>query len=424
MSRTVLAGLLVCTLCLMAAARPGGGTGAGRGTPPAPAGSGTGLRSDSNLTTFKSRFYEVSTDMPRAEVNPIVAHMDAVYQEYLRRFDGFAVKNAIAVRMYLFRTREAYTKFLDSKGVPNANSGGIFFIIDNNESGLCTFIEGQPGRRMYHVLQHEGFHQFAHIRLGETLPIWANEGLAEYFGRGILVKGVMRTGVAPQSRIDELVSAVRGKRAFDFVTLLGMDSEQWSKIVTSGDKRAALMYDQSWSIVHFLVQGDKGKYADAFVKYLKLIAQGRNHAQASDAAFGVGSLPAFEKSWRRFILEDVQPDAISTAVDRLDFFGEGIKFLASKGAKPASFEELKERLMKMGFVLTRIEEGAKTVWAANDDGIFDPPPKDDASRPTKYEWIVAKGEGLPGIRVKGLSVGVVLGWTKTASGYDSKVDFE
>ena len=34
---------------------------------------------------------------------------------------------------------------------------------------------------LWRVLAHEGFHQFIGYELGQQIPIWLNEGMAQYF---------------------------------------------------------------------------------------------------------------------------------------------------------------------------------------------------------------------------------------------------
>ena len=51
--------------------------------------------------------------------------------------------------------------------------------------------------RTWHTVQHEGFHQFAHVVIRGDLPIWVNEGLAEYFGEAVFTGDGFVSGVIP-----------------------------------------------------------------------------------------------------------------------------------------------------------------------------------------------------------------------------------
>ncbi|MFM9957316.1 MAG: DUF1570 domain-containing protein [Phycisphaerales bacterium] len=364
-----------------------------------------------NLTRFTSRFYEVFTDLPANEVRPIAGHMDLVYAEYGNRFKEFPAKNSQPVRLYVYSTREAYTQGLKKKGIDATGSGGMFFA-SSQEAGLATFVEGHSSVEMYHLLQHEGFHQFAHLRLGRGLPQWTNEGLAEYFGQSVLVKGKLRMGVAPESRIQGLALAVRSKVVFPFKEMLEMTNEAWNEKLRKGDKRAGLMYDQAWAMTHFLIHGDKGLYTAAFANFIKLTSQGKTGEQAFKEAFGPDATPElFQAAWEKYLQNDWEPDGVSTALARLDFLADGAALLTEKGIMVSSMGELKRELQGRQFRRTRFIDGVITEESAQDHTLFDPPPKDDPRKPTSIEVKPSgKPKVPPSITIKGLSVEIRLTW--------------
>lgn len=369
------------------------------------------------LTPFRSRNYEVFTDAPLARARPVAEHMDAVYDEYQRRFRSFAAKNAGSVRLYVFGKKNDYHAFLRSKGVKAPNTSGVFFA-SSKEAGLATYLEGQSGERMYHVLQHEGFHQFAYLRIGTTLPQWANEGLAEYFGGAILVNGRLRLGVAPQERIDAVNRAITRGKAWSFARLLDMTDTQWIDAVGQGHRAgggsgAGMLYDQAWSMVHFLIHADEGKYADAFGEFLRAVTQGRPGRDAFAHAFGSDDPGAFEAAWRGFMLDEIRPDAVSTALERLEFLGEGAKVLAKRGITVRSVQDMQRELVRLGFSLTRTSDGVSRTLRAADPEAFDPLPGDVPGRAVVIELTAPAGAGLPvGFRVSGLSIGIERSWEK------------
>lgn len=382
-----------------------------------------------NLTRFNSRAYEVHTDLPQADAKPIAAHMDAVFAEYVSRFKDFPARNAMPVRLHLFATEKAYQAFLNGRKIEAMNTAGVFYF-DGDQAGLATFVEDQSEQTMYHVLQHEGFHQFAFLRMGDSIPTWVNEGLAEYFGQSILVKGRMQMGVAPENRIQAVALAIRSKTHFPFETLMNMSSETWNETVNKGSSRAGLLYDQSWSMAHFLVHAEKGKYAKAFGTYIKRMSDGMNSRQAFTAAFGdAASYEQFENAWKTYVMEDMTPDAVSTAMERLEFLAWGAKELAERGVEVETMDDLKRELQERKAELTIIREGVRRKLSAMDEANFDPPPRDDAKKATSIEVLKPQRPKWPvGFRVKGLKVGLRVVWTETGRGSEgawrSRVEFE
>lgn len=393
------------------------------------------------LRSFKSRCYQVHTDAPAADAQAVAAHMDAVYTEYSNRFKAFAVKSSDPAKLYLFAKQDDYLKFLDARDIDASNTSGIFFA-RGPDIGLATYLEGHASTEMYHVLQHEGFHQFAHARIGPDLPQWANEGLAEYFGQAILVKGRMRLGVAPESRIVAMNMAIRTKTAWPFKQLIELSNEDWNKEVARGGPRAGLLYDQSWTVVHFLVHAQNGKFADAFGNYLKLVSGGVALNQAFKQAFGSEDTAPFEAAWRRFMADEIEPDSVSTALERLDFLADGAKLLAAEGVQVRTMEDLKAALQRIGYTRTLTRDKIKIVQNSSDEALFDPPPGDDPRKPVKIE-VVPPGALRPGengrnagrnaqnakntpvsFRVTGLRVGIRMSWDTRSEEPRARIEFE
>lgn len=374
------------------------------------------LLSGAGRPAIKSRYYEVGGDLDAPRARALASYMDAVFQEYSNRFRSFPVKNAQSVRLYLYASERSYLEGMREKGFDAANTAGVFFYSDN-EAGLAAWFEGQSERRLLHTLQHEGFHQFAHLRIGEALPIWANEGIAEYFGQSIMVKGSLRTGLAPEPRVVGMRKAIENDRAFTLRELISMTGDEWGARVQNGDARAGLQYDQSWSVAHFLIHADNGRYAKYFEEYLRAAADGLEPEAAFNRAFKGSTIEEMERVWKKWTIEAWEPDPVSTAADRVEFLAEGLLALHARGVTPTSIDGLKDALRRVGFVLTRSSHGVTRVDHAKDDALFEAP-RIARSRTTPSMTLTPppRGQALPTIIVKGLPVVVRLVWNANTDG--------
>ncbi len=369
------------------------------------------------LRSFRTKQYEVFTNLPDDRAKPLAQHMDRVFTEYADRLRAFKAKDSKPVRLYLFDTRENYILALAQKGFNASNTGGVFFRT-GAETALATFVEGQDRRRMIHTLQHEGFHQFAHQRIGDTMPQWANEGLAEYFGEGLMIGRTMQTGLAPKSRLDRVREAIESDSVFPFGQMLTMTNAEWNKRLSGGDERAMLMYDQAWAMAHFLVHANRGKYAGPFEDYLAALAQGLQPEQAFERAFKTKDFKAFEKLWTEYMLEEVDSDALSTAEERLEFMGHGIGALHAQGVPIGSVGALQEDLKRRSFALTMTSEhGSVTELSADNDDLFRAPPPDRGRGQSSISLVRPRDNSEPpGVIIKGLRATAELVWEKDANG--------
>ena len=124
--------------------------------------------------------------------------------------------------------------------------------------------------KTWHVVQHEGFHQFAHAVIGGDIPVWVNEGLAEYFGEGLFTGDDMVTGIIPEWRRAAHRQDDRGQR------FQADRRDDAAHARCSGTRELdPKNYDQAWSMVQFLAHGDGGKYQPAFIEFMNAIGSGK-----------------------------------------------------------------------------------------------------------------------------------------------------
>ncbi|MHC4217235.1 MAG: DUF1570 domain-containing protein, partial [Planctomycetota bacterium] len=324
--------------------------------------------------------YWVKTDLPTEEAGALARHLNLMYGEYAGRLSSLPARAPAPLNVLLFADREDYEDTLHARyGIDAAATGGMFFETASG-TALALWTGGLSRRRVRHVLQHEGFHQFAYSRFGSDLPPWVNEGLAELFGMSVVVGGNLMVGQASAQVLDEIRSALELGTHVPFDRMLSMTSKQWSEALENND--AAGLYTQSWSMVHFLVYGDGGRYLERFERYLRLVNAGYRSRESFVRAFETEDFEAFERRWRQYI-ESVSPSSFVTALERLEFLAEGALALSRKGELPESLDELQEGLGAIEFALT-LHGHAGTVELRSVGRMFTIPPT-GASREGGYE---------------------------------------
>ena len=320
-----------------------------------------------DLDAYQSEHYRVYTDLPRAEAAVYGRHMDLIHRSYdrfLRRLDG---DTRGLQDIYLLRDRAGYLSTLASFGIDGSASGGMFFYGPTG-SGLATWVEGRPRGEVLATLQHEGFHQFAFAKTQDGLPIWVNEGLAEYFGDAVIVEGGVRHGVIDADRLERIRASRRSGTALPFAELLSISGELWRQNLTSGSPRGPVQYDQAWATVHFLIHSDP-RVERAFSDYLVALSRGTRHERAFPETFGEDPAP-MEAAYDRFV-ERLRPDPFGEALADLRFLAEGLRFLVERdGVAPADAAALEASLRASRFRVTTRSHGVERETRADDAGVF------------------------------------------------------
>ena len=321
--------------------------------------------------------YRIKTDVPTEQARELSRHLNVMYEEYSRRLASLPPRPGVddVFDVYIFATQRDYLETLRVKfGIDATGSGGMFFRSPLG-SGLAFWTETLPQRRIEHVMQHEGFHQFAFSRFDDDLPIWVNEGLAEFFGESVLIGNKLILGQSSPRVIDRVKDAIEHKNYIPFRVMLSMTPQTWGSAVRGGD--AALQYHQAWSMVHFLVYGDGGRYQQPFERYLRLLNTGVKSEQAFVQVFG-DDLDAFDARWREYAGK-ARPSAFVTALERFEFLAAGLLQLSKLNMYPQTLEELREQLVQIQFAYTITSHGNETTFTASDADVMKIP-QDDLTR--------------------------------------------
>jgi len=368
------------------------------------------LPAAADLKRYTSRHYVIYTDVQRRVAADYARHMDQVFDEYAKRFSTFRRKHEGAMPLYLFRNESDYLEFLAKRGVPARNSGGMF-VYNRKVSGLFVFIGDKSRQEVIETLQHEGFHQFAFKYIGANLPIWANEGLAQYFEDGIVVGTKMHLGLANARRLRAVQQALEKDEHISFEKLMTISSRDWAKQLNRNPDQALMYYAQSWTVAYFLIHAEKGRYRKAFENYLRLVSNGRGSEAAFRKAFGTSSTDAFAKRWSEYTLA-LEPDHLTAAVERLHFLGNAIRYLEKHNHPvPESMPRLKALLQKMNYRAWRSWPGIRVDYEAKNDTLFTFTLS--SGTPAMFELLEASRDDLPPrIGAPGMHPEPMLEWSR------------
>lgn len=325
--------------------------------------------------------YRIRTDLPAEDTRALGQHLNLMHDEFARRLsDAFGPpRDEAAMSVLIFRSRDDYLYTLGARfNIHARGTGGMFFVKpDTAPAGvLALWIDHLPRQRVLHVLQHEAFHQFAYRRLGPDLPVWVNEGLAEYFGAAIVVNGKVITGQASSRSVEAVREAVQHGAHVPFRRMLAMTQHDWSGPIARAEDGAGAtpirQYAQAWSMVQFLIHTENGRYASDFERYLRLLRDRTPSTDAFAKVFGDQAIDAFEVNWKQYAI-DAQPSAFITAIERIEFLAEGALELLRRGKRVQTMDSLRERLREIAFSQTLHHHGLPILLRAEDDAMFEIP---------------------------------------------------
>ncbi len=123
-------------------------------------------------------------------------------------------------------------------------------------------------------------HEYTHAVVahsGLTLPLWLNEGLADFYSTLECRQARVLVGTAPTGR--EFILESRGWMDWETLTSAGQDSPYYRE-----PEKMVLFYAQSWALVHMLAMDPV--YADGFPKFVAAVSAGASADAALRAVYG------------------------------------------------------------------------------------------------------------------------------------------
>ena len=236
------------------------------------------------LKEYSGRYYVIHTDLTGDDLREADLRMTRMAEEYHKRTEAFAGNITRKFPFFLYREMGDYLKAGGQKG-----TAGYY---DPNTERLVAVAGDTTDAYSWHVVQHEGFHQFARAVIGGELPIWVNEGMAEYFGEGLFTGDGFVTGVIPPERLERVQKTIKAKQFKSIREIMLLGHGEWNQEMTIRN------YDQAWSMVQFLAHAENGRYQGAFVQFMRDIGKGQQWDKAWLANFG--SAEGFEEKWKAY----------------------------------------------------------------------------------------------------------------------------
>ena len=134
------------------------------------------------------------------------------------------------------------------------------------------------GDRPYHTLYHEYTHALLHLNFA-GLPLWLDEGLAEYLGNASLGDKEVRIGLIDPSHLYIL----QQNKRLPIETLLAVDH---SSPYYNEQDRASVFYAESWALVHYLLLDPEARKQGLMAKFVAAWSSSSDQLAAAQQTFG------------------------------------------------------------------------------------------------------------------------------------------
>ena len=214
---------------------------------------------------------QVVTDAERGLAEAIARQLGDLHEAVAETAPGLVVDMA-PVQVLVFRDVGLFRAYAPRWRGVRDELGGYFMPGSDRRRMLFAH---RPGLTMA-VAQHEYLHALLEASMPE-LPLWLNEGLAEYWSTFEVADGIARAGAPVEAHLDWLEA--NELMPLDRLFRIAQASSEYHE----GDRRGTF-YAQSWALVHLLISTDED--LERLERCLLEFREGETFRNALAHAFG------------------------------------------------------------------------------------------------------------------------------------------
>ena len=256
-----------------------------------------------NWISVRSRYFQLIGNAGEKDVRQVANRLEQFREVFTRLFPKAKFISPVPTTVIVFKSDKSYSPFRSNPNIAGYFQPGP----DVNYITLTTELRGEQDP--FTVI----FHEYTHLLVNSTLgnvPIWFNEGLAEYYSSFAISDDRKVTLGKP---IGHHVYLLRESKMLPLPTLFQVDHK--SPHYNERDKQS-IFYAQSWALVHYLIQKPGG--SDAIDKFMGLMNSNVSLDDAFQQSFQT-TFEKMEKEIRAYIRHDSYPVTVGKFEQKVDF---------------------------------------------------------------------------------------------------------
>jgi tetratricopeptide (TPR) repeat protein len=260
--------------------------------------------------SVRSKNFLLIGNASEKEIRQVGTRLEQFRYVFMQLFPKANLNTPVPTTVIVFKNDSSYKPFKPLyQGKTNDNIAG-YFQQGEDVNYITLTTEARP-ESPYGVI----FHEYTHLLVGNNMsdpPVWFNEGLAEYYSTFDVSDGNKKITLGKP--ISNHVYLLR-ERFIPLADLLRVthDSPAYNERDKSG-----IFYAESWALVHYLLQGDKGQRVAQLAKFSALLSAGKTLDDSFQQAFQM-DYKTMEGELRKYVQRSTYPGTIFELAQPLEF---------------------------------------------------------------------------------------------------------
>lgn len=240
-------------------------------------------------TSVRSKNFSLVGNASEKEIRQVAMKLEQFRHVFRMLFPKLNFNSPVPTTVIVFKNNNSYKPFKT-----NPNLVG-YFQSGPDVNYITLAAEQRHGDSPYAIIFHEYVHLLLDNTLGDSVPRWFNEGMAEYYSTFEMDDAARK--VILGSLISNHVLYLRDQKLLPLQTLFEVDEK--SPYYNESNKMN-VFYAESWMLIHYLLQGKNGQRRGQLAAFVNLLTKKVPVDEAFKQAFQIG-FEDLEKEFKSYI---------------------------------------------------------------------------------------------------------------------------
>ncbi|HYW72095.1 MAG TPA: tetratricopeptide repeat protein [Pyrinomonadaceae bacterium] len=256
-------------------------------------------RAKDNWTKINSKHFTLIGSASEKDIRQVANRLEQFRAVFGSLFPNIPLNSSVPTVVIVFKNDVAFRPYK-----ANPEEAG-YFQPGEDINYIALTAERASQAQPFRIMFHEYVHLLVNNSMGASVPLWFNEGLAEYYSTFDITSDERR--IVLGNLIGSHVLSLRRNEFLPLRTLFAVD---YKSPYYNEANQMNIFYAESWMFMHYLLQSDGQKHRSQLNRFVELLRAGVRADEAFPQAFQ-NSVEAVERDFRnylqasKFVTEDV-----------------------------------------------------------------------------------------------------------------------
>lgn len=264
-------------------------------------------------TEVRSKNFFLIGNASPDDIKKVANRLEQFRESFRLLFTKIDLTSPIPTNVVVFKSDSSYKQFKPKRADGKIDNFVAGYFQPGEDVNYITLSTDGEDQQTFSVIFHEYVHSIVETNFGKSeVPPWINEGLAEYYSTFVIESDQKLKLGLPLTRHLELLQQSK------FIPLDQLFNVGSSQLLNTGDHSRSIFYAESWALVHYLLQGNKGANASLLGKFLDQLLRGVKPETAFQQVFGM-TYQAMESELRKYVKQSQYTYQTFTLKNKMEF---------------------------------------------------------------------------------------------------------